>query len=191
MSDDYDGLYMAKPSFDDEFSIGETYGTRQEAIDGYVDEFGEPDGAGFETARLRFERVLPALPYGASSMIEEVVERYYHEWWDGALEDFERRASQHEAELDVLLQSVWESWCQRHGLVFKGYRADDVEHHVVGEDESDEELARRRKEEEEAEPAGAFVAWPADQPERFNACTDPCDMWTGPCACGAWHKEGR
>lgn len=21
----------------------------------------------------------------------------------------------------------------------------------------------------------------------FNACTDPCDMLAGPCACGAWH----
>src|SRR3972149_1206950 len=21
----------------------------------------------------------------------------------------------------------------------------------------------------------------------FNACTDPCDMYIGPCACGAWH----
>lgn len=36
-----------------------------------------------------------------------------------------------------------------------------------------------------------FIPWPSDQPPRFNACTDPCDMWTGPCACGAWHKDGR
>ncbi len=36
----------------------------------------------------------------------------------------------------------------------------------------------------------AFVAWPEDQPKRYNACTDPCDMWTGPCACGATHKDG-
>ena len=36
-----------------------------------------------------------------------------------------------------------------------------------------------------------FVAWPASEPARHNACTDPCDMWTGPCACGAWHKEGK
>ena len=21
----------------------------------------------------------------------------------------------------------------------------------------------------------------------FNACSDPCDMLIGPCACGAWH----
>lgn len=24
--------------------------------------------------------------------------------------------------------------------------------------------------------------------ERFNACTDECDTFNGPCACGAWHK---
>ncbi len=22
---------------------------------------------------------------------------------------------------------------------------------------------------------------------RYNACTDSCDMYDGPCACGAWH----
>ena len=24
--------------------------------------------------------------------------------------------------------------------------------------------------------------------KHFNACTDPCDMIDGPCACGAWHN---
>jgi hypothetical protein len=32
--------------------------------------------------------------------------------------------------------------------------------------------------------------WPEDQPLRYNGCSDPCDAWTGPCICGAWHKEG-
>lgn len=35
-----------------------------------------------------------------------------------------------------------------------------------------------------------MVPWPAGFPLRYNACTDACDMWTGPCACGAWHKDG-
>jgi hypothetical protein len=35
-----------------------------------------------------------------------------------------------------------------------------------------------------------FVPWPKDMPPRYNACTDPCDMFTGPCACGAWHHNG-
>ncbi len=30
---------------------------------------------------------------------------------------------------------------------------------------------------------------PVDMHRRFhNACTDPCDMIDGPCACGAWHS---
>lgn len=28
-------------------------------------------------------------------------------------------------------------------------------------------------------------------PIRYNACTDRCDMRDGPCACGAWHKDGK
>lgn len=34
----------------------------------------------------------------------------------------------------------------------------------------------------------------ASMPEDYiglfhNACTDPCDMLQGPCACGAWHHQ--
>jgi hypothetical protein len=25
----------------------------------------------------------------------------------------------------------------------------------------------------------------------YNACTEPCDMLQGPCACGAWHRQGE
>lgn len=36
-----------------------------------------------------------------------------------------------------------------------------------------------------------FVAWPADRQAKFNSCAKACDMWTGPCCCGAWHKDGE
>lgn len=36
----------------------------------------------------------------------------------------------------------------------------------------------------------SFVAWPKDKPARYNGCNEPCDMWTGPCCCGATHKDG-
>lgn len=39
-------------------------------------------------------------------------------------------------------------------------------------------------------PAG-FVPWPENAARRYNACAEPCDMFTGPCCCGAWHEEGR
>lgn len=35
---------------------------------------------------------------------------------------------------------------------------------------------------------GQFISWPTYAPVQHNACTDACDMWEGPCACGAWHK---
>jgi len=25
--------------------------------------------------------------------------------------------------------------------------------------------------------------------EFYNGCVDPCDMLSGPCACGAWHHQ--
>ena len=35
----------------------------------------------------------------------------------------------------------------------------------------------------------AEFGMPADMRGKFfNACTEPCDMIDGPCACGAWHS---
>jgi hypothetical protein len=36
-----------------------------------------------------------------------------------------------------------------------------------------------------------FTRWPANEPPRYNGQAEPCDMWNGPCSCGAWHQEGR
>ncbi len=35
-----------------------------------------------------------------------------------------------------------------------------------------------------------LVAWPSDKSRRYNGSGEPCDMWTGPCCCGATHKDG-
>lgn len=35
------------------------------------------------------------------------------------------------------------------------------------------------------------MIWPNNVPEYHNANIDACDMWVGPCACGAWHQEGE
>ena len=40
-------------------------------------------------------------------------------------------------------------------------------------------------------PTSGMVAWPIWAKVQYNACTEPCDMWTGPCACGACHKDGK
>lgn len=36
-----------------------------------------------------------------------------------------------------------------------------------------------------------WAAWPKDQPPRYNGSGEPCDMWTGPCLCGAMHRKGK
>jgi len=36
----------------------------------------------------------------------------------------------------------------------------------------------------------AVIGWPLDAPAMFNANNEPCDMWNGPCCCGAVHEEG-
>jgi len=38
--------------------------------------------------------------------------------------------------------------------------------------------------------ANGIVAWPQEWTDRrYNACNEPCDMFVGPCSCGAWHTE--
>jgi len=32
-----------------------------------------------------------------------------------------------------------------------------------------------------------FKGFPDNLPRRYNACNEPCDMFVGPCICGAWH----
>jgi hypothetical protein len=39
---------------------------------------------------------------------------------------------------------------------------------------------------DEKNPSG-FVAWPDDHPPQYNGSGEPCDMWIGPCSCGATH----
>ena len=55
----------------------------------------------------------------------------------------------------------------------------------------DLKVVKRKPEEPSKLPASDnhFVDWPDDLLPRFITNT-ACDMWSGPCACGAWHKDG-
>lgn len=52
-----------------------------------------------------------------------------------------------------------------------------------------EKLRETFKEEAPAYTGQGAVVWPKDKPKQYNGGT-LCDMWTGPCSCGAWHREG-
>lgn len=50
-------------------------------------------------------------------------------------------------------------------------------------------LERRRRLHGELKKMG-FAPWGSRAP-RYNGRSEPCDMWTGPCSCGATHIEGE
>lgn len=56
--------------------------------------------------------------------------------------------------------------------------------------EEDYQILKRRVADYKPGKSG-FIPWPSGGPYRWNACTLPCDMWTGPCCCGATHEEGK
>lgn len=33
-----------------------------------------------------------------------------------------------------------------------------------------------------------YIPYPKNAPENFNGSATPCDVFDGPCSCGAWHK---
>lgn len=35
--------------------------------------------------------------------------------------------------------------------------------------------------------SNGLIPFPTTEPPHYNACNEPCDMLSGPCACGAWH----
>jgi hypothetical protein len=48
----------------------------------------------------------------------------------------------------------------------------------------------RNKHKEHYNPKNNLASMPKEYLGKFyNACTDPCDMLQGPCACGAWHHQ--
>lgn len=143
--DDLDGTFIARRALDDEFTIGETYASRQEAINAFGDDYGEPDGTPFQTGVLRHKREHPPLPIGADTMIDTMIEHAYHDWTSRVLEDVEELANRHRDELQQKLAQVWNQWCEKHNIAFEGYSADDIEDHVVGTDEDDDVIEARRK----------------------------------------------
>jgi len=137
-----DGMYMASRHFEDDWSVGETYQTRQEAIDRYSDDHGEPDGAHFKTAKLRYVREVP--PYDADSFADQAADAASSEWNEGAVEQFmDQWTPKVTAEFNKKLEALWEQFCEKHDMVLEGYFTNDEQSHIVGDDESDEELAQR------------------------------------------------
>ena len=51
-------------------------------------------------------------------------------------------------------------------------------------------LMDRAAKESEVERFG-FVPMPADKPPIYNGSGTPCDMWIGPCCCGATHTAAE
>jgi len=143
-----DGSWICQLDLSDEFSIGETYATRQEAINGYVDEHGgAADGEHFHTGKLQYVKQYPPCPFDSSDALDRAQDSLHGEWWDSAIDNWSDEASKHEGELEGKFEEVWQAWVEKHELFVSGYHVNDIESHTVGEDETDEELARRAKEE--------------------------------------------
>lgn len=53
------------------------------------------------------------------------------------------------------------------------------------------EVAKRMADLEIGNGRRDIAGWPEGAPRQYNGGNVPCDMWSGTCACGAWHEEGK
>lgn len=129
-----DGLWIVGNHLDEDFTIGEEYGSREDAIAGAVGEYGFAKGGSFATGRLAFERTKPPFPANAQRILEDVTEDLHHEFHEDILESWLDKATPHASELEADLAAVWKKWIEKHGLELEAYRVVDIEHHVAGDD---------------------------------------------------------
>jgi hypothetical protein len=125
---DLNGQWIIDRHLDEEFSIGDTFETKEEAIaaaPAYLTHIGP--GETFSVGLLAYTRTVPGLPHDVDRLIEDVGENNYHEWSEASIENWTAVGG----ELDVQLTKVWDDWVERHGLYLDGYTAEEVEQHVM------------------------------------------------------------
>lgn len=143
-ADDHDGQFMAHRHFEDEWTLNESYATRQEAIDAYGPDHGQPDGAFFKTAKLHLVKQAPDCPYDADNFVDQAADALASEWPEGTVEQFiDSWTDELRAEFTKKVETLWAAFCEKHNLTVTGYFTQEMESHVVGQDESDGELAIR------------------------------------------------
>ncbi len=80
----------------------------------------------------------------------------------------------------------------RHRAELAEQKAQRIERQQVKARERFEELDAKARALRALPAAGRKLEpWPADAPPRYNGSGTPCDVWTGPCLCGAWHYDGK
>lgn len=141
------GRWMAHRHLEEDFTIGETYDNRQDAVDAYAEDYGEIDGSHFRSGQLQAVREIPACPFDSADFIDRVIDQSHDEWWEGAVDNFNSLLTAPVMlELDEKLVELWARFCEKHNLAFEGYVVKHIEDHTVGADESDAEIERRKSE---------------------------------------------
>lgn len=134
-----DGSWICGTSLDDgEFSIGETYATREDALAGAPEELGCVEVGGFfQTAQLRFQRSVPDFPWDGDNLLDQLSDGMSSDWHESAIENAIEKASPHLAELDAKLQALWASWTEKYDICVEGYLCDHVESHELTQEMAD------------------------------------------------------
>lgn len=135
-----DGAWICGTSLDDgEFSIGDTFATREDAIAAGPEELGWVEVGGFfQTAQLRFAGHVPDFPEDAEGILDRIVDSMNSEWQDGPIELLVDKMTPHLNELDTMLADVWTAWTTKHGIQIEGYFAEHIESHQLTQAMADE-----------------------------------------------------
>lgn len=129
-----DGQWICSLDLEDEFSIGETYETREAAIAGAHDELSQlAIGDFFYTGQLSYVRSVPSFPSDGDRLIEDAGDNMGSDWGESPVENWTDKASAVVADLEVNIAKVWDEWVVRHDLEITGYTCEYIEKHQIGE----------------------------------------------------------
>lgn len=132
-----DGSWIWGTGLDEDFTIGDTFESREAAIADAQENCGLEAGAFFQTALLSFVEHQPPTPTDADRLIEDASENLHGEWHEAAVEHWNDAAGERMADLDLRMEKAWDEWIEANGLTIHGYTAEYIESHELGPDPDD------------------------------------------------------
>lgn|GEM_PF-6640616 len=134
--------WICARSLDDteDISIGDDYGSREDAIAGAVEELGNVGvGESFQTGRVVSSFASPDSPFDAADIIERTVDDMHDVWASGLCEMWEGKANAASDDLRRRLDELWGRWIEKHKLRVAVLSIEDIETHEMPKSADDDE----------------------------------------------------
>lgn len=119
---------LARSLEDEDMHIGDTFGSRDEAIRAAADYLGYPIGDFFQTGLVRPTTESPPSPLDAEHAIDNIE---HDDWGETVMEKWTDKAMPHVADLQERIDKAYDEWIVAHDLKVDLLYVDHVETHTI------------------------------------------------------------